>query len=351
MLLLASCGCQPIDGQNNMPDDEGGAAGAQASVGGSAANGGQSAHYGGDGSAPGGSGGATNYPLCPTSGPAPDDIIVEKTMPPGEHYNIASFRLWYPRGLERARGIVVLVSGSNQDGRGLAEDWSWQQFAKRNGLALLGCYFTDYQPLLDEEYAQAVLGSGQAMLDAITAISQETERCEIADAPLLMWGFSAGGQYDYAFACFAPERVIGFVVNKGGFYHPVPAPSETWRVPSLMFIGADDLQRRIDAINAAYSSGRSQGAPWALAVEPDVAHDWGGSVALSRLFFEGILPLRLPPEGGQALQDVDQSEGYIGDLSTLTISPAGSTPPANLAQTAWLPTESVAQAWRDLVAP
>ncbi len=29
-------------------------------------------------------------------------------------------------------------------------------------------------------------------------------------------GFSAGGQYNYEFASWKPEKVISFVVNKGG---------------------------------------------------------------------------------------------------------------------------------------
>ncbi len=42
---------------------------------------------------------------------------------------------------------------------------------------------------------------------------------EIAQAPLLLWGMSAGGEFNYEFVAWKPERVAAFVVNKGGIYY------------------------------------------------------------------------------------------------------------------------------------
>jgi predicted esterase len=285
---------------------------------------------------------AAEPPLCPNGGPLSRDLTADKAMPSGANFKTASFRLWYPKGLDRARGILVLTTGVDGDGRGMVEDPVWQQFAVRNKVALLGCYFAG------GNYAQAGLGSGQAMLDAITALSQTTGRCELANAPLLLWGFSAGGQYNWGFACFAPERVIAFIVNKGGYYHPTVPPPATNHVPALMFIGGSDKQYRIDDIKRIFTAGRSAGAPFALAIEPGVHHEFGSSVTVSVPYFEGVLPLRLPPGSSGPLVDIDQSKGYIGDLKTHTIAPATTTQPTDLAHTVWLPDQATAEAWRNL---
>jgi hypothetical protein len=222
----------------------------------------------------------------------------------------------------------------------------WQQFAKAEKLALMGCYFADYQVVSDEQYAQAVLGSGRATLDAITKLSAQTGRRELANAPLLIWGFSAGGEFSYDFACFAPERVIAFVVNKGGYYHPVPATPGAMKVPALMFIGGRDATWRIDNINTVFADGRALAAPWALAVERTMAHDEGDSINLSQPFFHAILPLRLPLDGVGPLLDINQSTGYIGNLDELTIALATPIAPEHQARTAWLPDKATARLWQ-----
>ena len=284
---------------------------------------------------------------CSTS-PTTQAITSDLELPPGPNYAVASFRLWYPKGVDQVKGILVLLPGSNADGRSDVNASRWQTFATAEKLALLGCFFQDSnQKVSDELYAQAALGSGQALVDAITTLSTKTDRCELANAPLLLWGFSAGGQFAYDFACFAPERVIAFVVNKGGYYHPVPPTPEAMRIPALMFIGGKDLQRRIDAIDTLYSLGRAENAPWALTVERTRAHEPGDSVSLAQPYFHAILPQRL--SGTIPLPGIDQSEGYIGDLDTRAIEPASATPPDDPARTAWLPDKATATLWQTIV--
>ena len=298
----------------------------------------------------GGASGSGGSGTCAPPGITAQSITADLALPAGPNYATASFRLWYPQGIDRIKGIVVLLTGSNGDGRGDVTSSRWQQLANTEKLALLGCFFQDYdQSLIDELYTQAVMGSGQSLLDAITKLSVQTGRCDLAGAPLLLWGFSAGGEFTYDFACFAPDRVIGFVVNKGGFYHPVPATPDAMKIPALMFIGGQDLQRRIDAINTAFTDGRTVGAPWALTVERPLAHDVGDSINLALPFFHAILPLRLPTSGAGPLRAIDQSKGYVGDLDALMISAATATSPANLSRTAWLPDQATATLWKTVV--
>src|SRR5439155_9283182 len=47
---------------------------------------------------------------------------LDLTGTPGNNYDKANFRLWYPDGPGPLRAIVVLVPGSNGDGRPQADD-------------------------------------------------------------------------------------------------------------------------------------------------------------------------------------------------------------------------------------
>jgi dienelactone hydrolase len=89
-----------------------------------------------------------------------------------------------------------------------------------------------------------------------------------------MWGFSAGGQYNYQFACWKPERVIAFIAIKGGYYFSEPN-NEALKIPALFFTGEDDLQRRIDAVDELFDRNIKDEPLWCLAHEPNSGHEIG----------------------------------------------------------------------------
>ena len=64
---------------------------------------------------------------------------LEGMIPSGKNFDIAQFRLWYPDNVATLRGIVLLVPGSNGDGRASAQDTVWQAFAAKHKLALVAC--------------------------------------------------------------------------------------------------------------------------------------------------------------------------------------------------------------------
>src|SRR5690242_19214462 len=63
---------------------------------------------------------------------------IDESVPPGNNYDKAEFRLWFPQDAGVLRAAVVLVPGSNGDGRAEADDAAWQAFATKNRLALVG---------------------------------------------------------------------------------------------------------------------------------------------------------------------------------------------------------------------
>jgi poly(3-hydroxybutyrate) depolymerase len=270
---------------------------------------------------------------------------LDDSIPPGANFDKAQFRLWLPQGVQHLRATLVLVPGSNGDGRAMAQDSVWQAFATRNQLAIVACRFTDkpHEQGFIEDYVNVSRGSGDALLEIINRFATRSGHAELASAPLLLWGMSAGGQFDYEFAAWKPERVIAFVVNKGGIYYTALTPRATRVIPALLFVGEKDLESRVATITGLFALNRRGGALWALVKEPGAAHVVGRSRDLSILFFEDVLPMRLSESG--ALTPLAESAGFVGDPHTKEIRGIGDGQQPNY-PTAWLPTKRAALAWQ-----
>ena len=270
--------------------------------------------------------------------------------PPGANYDKAEFRLWLPDAPGPARALVILVPGSNGDGRGQVDDPFWQAFAAARHLALVGCRLTDkpHDQMFIEHYVDVSKGSGQALLGALASLAKASAHPEIAGAPLLLWGMSAGGEFNYEFAAWRPERVIAFVVNKGNVYYTALAPEAARRVPGILFTGEKDLAFRVDAVNGLFAINRRAGALWAYAQEPGVGHEVARSRDFAAVLFDDMLSARLGDDG--RLRAVEEPRGFFGDAKTQTVQPAAETkPPANY-PVSWLPTARVARAWQAVIA-
>jgi poly(3-hydroxybutyrate) depolymerase len=272
----------------------------------------------------------------------------EETVAPGANYDKAEFRLWLPGDVGTVQAIALLVPGSNGDGRGQVDDPVWQAFAVRHKLALVGVHLTDkpHDQGFIEEYVDVSKGSGQAMLAAVSAFAARAKHPELATAPFLLWGMSAGGEFNYEFACWKPERVVAFVVNKGNIYYTALAPKAARGVPAILFTGGKDLEFRTSTITGLFAVNRRAGALWALAEEPSAAHVVGRSRDVALALFEDALALRLG--GGPGLKPVNDKAGFLGDIKTKTFQPIGEAPAPNY-PTAWLPTARVAERWQWLV--
>jgi poly(3-hydroxybutyrate) depolymerase len=210
-----------------------------------------------------------------TSSPAALGATFDEVAAPGPNYDKAEFRLWIQDSTGPVRAVVILMPGSNGDGRGDVDDPFWRALAIRSHLALVGCHFTDkpHEQMFLEQYVNASQGSGRALLNALRSLASKSSRPEIATAPLLLWGISAGGEFNYEFTAWKPERVAAFVVNKGNIYYTALAPAAARRVPGILFTGENDLVFRVDAITGLFAINRRAGALWAYAQEPGVGHE------------------------------------------------------------------------------
>lgn len=270
---------------------------------------------------------------------------------PGLNYDKAEFRLWLPPEARAIRALLVLVPGSNDDGRPAVTTPLWQDFATRNRIGLVGCRLTDV-PHPDgyiETYADASKGSGSALIEALSSLAKASRHPEVATAPLLMWGMSAGGQFNYEFNAWCPERVAAFVVNKGGIYYTALTAAAARQVPGLLFIGGKDMGYRTDTIKGLFAVNRRAGALWALVNEPAAAHEEGQSVTMACRFYEDILTQRLPEDWPGPMNPLQATRGFIGDPATRIVVAAPLAMPCD-DPTSWLPTQRCANDWQALAA-
>ena len=228
----------------------------------------------------------------------PAGTAYEALVTPGANYDKAEFRLWLPAGVGTVRAVVVLVPGSNGDGRPMADDPVWRDFAARRGLALMACRFTDkpHDQNFIEEYAAVSRGSGQALLDALAGLGDRLGQTELGSSPLLLWGMSAGRQNSTtnsrpgsrswsppSSSTKAASITPPWSPRRPGKFRACSSRAEkTW--PSV--------RRRSPGY---WRVNRRAGALWAIAEEPGVTHAVGRSIEMSLIFFDEVLPLRLGP--------------------------------------------------------
>ncbi len=274
----------------------------------------------------------------------------DESIPSGANFDKADFRLWLPDTTGAVRAVAILVPGSNGDGRGQVDDPFWQQFATKQRVGLVGVRVTDkaHDQMFIEHYVDVSKGSGQALLDALTALAKKSGHAEIAGAPLLLWGMSAGGEFNYEFAAWKPERVIASVVNKGNVYYTALAPDAARRVPGVLFTGEKDLAFRVDAIAGLFAINRRAGALWAYAQEPGVGHEVAHSREFAAVLFEEMLNARVGEDG--RLRPIDETHGFFGDARTQAVQPVGDAKPPSNYPVSWLPTAHLARAWQAVIA-
>lgn len=270
----------------------------------------------------------------------------DTALPPGNNFDQAQFRLWIPEGLETVRAILVLVPGSNGDGRDQVETPLWRNLAEEQGLALVGLHLTDkmHDDMFIEHYVDVRNGSGDAFLAALEQLGQASGHPEIANAPLLLWGMSAGGEFNYEFALWRPDRLVAFVVNKGGIYYSALASAAARKVPGLFFVGTEDIAFRNDIVRGIFSINRRAHALWALVEQIGVAHSVSGSDVIAAAFYREALETRLADDG--ALKVLKIEDGFFCDPASRSCeSAAEAESPGE--PVSWLPTAVLTDVWKE----
>lgn len=270
-------------------------------------------------------------------------------LAPEKAISTAEFRLWIDDGAPSSRpldALLVLAPGWNGDGRPLAQSREWQDFVRSLSLnvGIVGVHLRSEGKAGEATYHHVDRGSGAAWLRALEVLAGQCRRPEVAKAPWLLWGHSAGGQFGYGLACTQPGRVLAFVATKGGVYETTFDPAARG-VPGLFIIGENDEPWRAAAITNLFERERRANAAWAVAWEAGAGHEVGRSAELARAFLREAGALRGDLKNGP--RRLATGQGWIGSRSTYAEAPWPRTPTERV-RTVWLPGPDSARLWRQL---
>jgi hypothetical protein len=270
---------------------------------------------------------------------------------------LASYAIYLPPGTSTYRGVFLLAPGFGGDSRVIAD----RRFSPDGigGLLFDGPEIQGYRALA-QEHGLAVMGvrlapnptalnSLEDLVAALEGLAAESQHPELATAPLLLEGLSAGGCFAYAFTRRFPERVIGFRTQKGGCHYILDGGAAK-QVPGFLNIGGADTQARCLNITEAFEKNRPTGALWALAVEPGKGHVPIRDLGVLLGWLDAVLTRRLPAAAGGPLRSIAEDSGWLGNRETAAVASFAAYE-QDKSQASWLPSTETAQAWSELVAP
>jgi hypothetical protein len=274
-------------------------------------------------------------------------------------YELPGVAVYVRPDIATVRGVILHIAGG--DTRALATGVCTlpDPALCQSQLQMRARYFT-----LAATYGLAIMGSG-FLADAVTsdaqilavldAVADSSDRPELALAPLLIFGASGGAPQSYGFTRRQPDRVIGFTVN-----HAV-APSNlrstaAQRVPAYVLLAGQDEVMPNPPQTTFWATNRAEGAIWSYAIEPGATH-YGHTPAAQNLiaqWMNTILGLRLPPTvtpgAPVVLNAIDDTSGWLGNVTTVTIA-AYADYVGNPLEASWFPSQATAQTWQSFVAP
>lgn len=249
--------------------------------------------------------------------------------------NHVFFTAWLPPGVARVRGLyhtpLNLDTVEKEHSRAMAANW---------GFALIG---GNLMRVHHDELAPALLAG-------LRELAAKSGHAELAGAPLVISGMSAGAGLSAALAEALPERVLaaGLVCLEVG-----PQTARVKEVPMLTIFGEKD-GRQMEQLAAKLPQQRGAfDARWAIAPQWTRKHEWAKANHLLWPFLDGVLRQRLTPEG--PIRPCDPGSAWLGDPASWTNRTARIAPAAQFAgdrsAACWFPDEDTARVWQAFVVP
>lgn len=201
-------------------------------------------------------------------------------------------------------GALVLCPGWNGDGGAMLRDPGWQELARKHQLALVGLSFaSDDEDGAEAGYHHSAKGSGQLLVDGVRQITKR-------EVPLVLFGFSRGGQFVHAITCQFPEKVRTWACTGIGPTEEMPKETKA-KPPGLLVCGLDD--GNTSTSREAYLSGLRAKWPvcW-LGVEKSGHVIEPRAAAWVRTYFDAVLAL--PRNNAGVWAEVGDERGLEGFL-------------------------------------
>ena len=261
---------------------------------------------------------------------------------PGETFADSPFGIYFADDLELVRGIYFYVDPRGGDSRHILGNAHFRELVDAQQCALMGARLDD---------VEMSTGIGNGLLRALTAFAAMSLHAELEHTTLFFDGWSWGGQFSYHFTQWLPERVIGFITQKGG-YHSVAPAGEAIQVPGYLIIGELDLGYRIENLTGIFDTHRPLGARWILAMEPAAGHSRVENRGLLDTYFNEVMTRRIPtpiiPGEPVALRPIPEQASWLGNRVTSAIG-AYACYDGDIGMACWCPERIVAEHWQAFV--
>lgn len=282
------------------------------------------------------------------------------TLTAQEVYLLGPVAVYVPAGATPIRGAIVVLGGPPTSGFITGENMSGAGLPPEHeaGLQALGA---DLRALA-RSARMALIGtstiamansaaSDDGLFTTVTNAATASGRPELAGAPVLMVGLSAGSPEAAGLASRHPERAIGLLVRVPTSVTAL-TPGPSMAVPTFVMQAELDQMDRNAAVRSTFAANRSQGALWALAVQPGVGHEDVTSLGNGSMvgWLGSVLELRLPATPAGALIARDESSGWLGNQTTLDIA-AWADYSGDRAAASWLLSAREAASWKGLGSP
>jgi len=257
-------------------------------------------------------------------------------------YNYADFRMWVNDSTDTLRGIYWFMHPNNGDSRNIVTDSAYQALVSEQNFALMGAHIFNMH---------MNTGIGDAVIAAMDSFAVLFRHDELEFVPFFVNGYSWGGQFGYHFTKWIPERVVGFITQKGG-YHDTTDAGDAIEVPGLMFVGENDLPYRIENLTGIFLEHRPLGAKWILAMEQGTGHTQVTDYSFLNSFFNTISNLRLPDSMDVfqpiQLNTLPDTLGWFGDQNSWIIG-SFDCYDGLIDSSSWFPSKNVGERWQYFV--
>lgn len=255
--------------------------------------------------------------------------------------------LLVPENVRRVRAVIVATYWGL--GQNFYNDPQVRKFLEATESGLLLARFSNMGPSPQQYRNMFNVDGADALVLLLQRLAQESGHQELTDAPLLFWGHSAGsGAF---FAEGLPQRTVALVLYHSGLVIKPGGGADLKvrsQIPALFFAGGKDTAVLANPMQELWKLGRSVGAPWTFAIEPDATHgdpkDLKKANDLVIPWISAVLRQRLSTDG-TTLRAVTDASAWMGNNQTGEAAPYGAFRESR-PEASWLPDEASARGWR-----
>ncbi|MCF0173178.1 MAG: alpha/beta hydrolase [Bacteroidales bacterium] len=236
--------------------------------------------------------------------------------------NKAEYGIFVPATEEKLRGALILQHGCGMEQFGITRpyDLQYQAFAKKWNLAVVETALHGDCGVWKDPSS----GSGYSLFKMLSTAGQKSSHPELSNAPLLIFGHSAGGYWSLAMLREYASRIIA-VVTYSAAWDPQwdYTDNAVADVPVLLrHAGDNDGTPEIlcpqTAVNHCAKL-RKLDAPACVAFNEGQNHNFSYMRTISIPFFEAAMKQRLSDDGSKELKPIDAGNTWLGNPEDKTI--------------------------------